>query len=209
VELTYGYSASSMISRTDYVRKDANGAVLSSNWYPYGYDRLARLSSETYQSSGGTEWSNSWSYDQYGNLAGTANASNNRLTAFAGNYDASGNQLLDANNGYQYDAQNLISQVTRRSDNAILGTYRYDALGRRMKKTRSTLESGETRTVSNAYVYGQKGEILMEYNRDSKPSYVRNDPVNLVDPDGRDWTIWEMRRLGRRCMFRLGPRAAG
>jgi RHS repeat-associated protein len=175
VELTYTYSSSGQITRIDNVTKGSSGNVLTSNWYTYAYDRLARLTSETYQSGNGTDWSNSWSYDRYGNLTGTADEANNRLTAFAGNYDAAGNQMLDANNSYQYDAQNLIKQVNRRSDNALLGTYRYDAMGRRVKKSWGYSDSGQTRTVSYSYVYGTKGEILAEYKKDSRPSYTYED----------------------------------
>jgi RHS repeat-associated protein len=149
--------------------------------YSYNYDRLGRLSSETRNSGNESvpgwtfDWTHSWAYDRYGNIAGTASEQNNRLTAYAGNYDASGNQLQDASNSYLYDANNLIRQATRISDSAVLGTYRYDALGRRVKKSRSYLDNGQIRTVTYSYIYGGGGEILEEYKKDSTTSTVYED----------------------------------
>ena len=104
--------------------------------YTYTYDRLWRLASETLQHYQDpywyTDWSNSWSYDRYGNLTGTANEATNRLTAYLSHYDAAGNLLQDSSNNYAYDARNLLKQANRQTDNNVLGTYRYDALGRRV-----------------------------------------------------------------------------
>jgi RHS repeat-associated protein len=148
--------------------------------YSYNYDRLGRLSSETRYSATQSipetlDWTHSWTYDRYGNITGTASDQNNRLTAYTSNYDASGNQLQDANNSYLYDANNLIRQASRNSDSAVLGTYRYDAMGRRVKKSRSYLENSQTRTVTYAYVYGAGGEILEEYKKDSTTGTVFED----------------------------------
>jgi RHS repeat-associated protein len=48
-------------------------------------------------------------------------------------------------------------------------------LGRRVKKSWSYQDNGQTRSVSYSYVYGAKGEILIEYKRDSTPSTVYED----------------------------------
>jgi RHS repeat-associated protein len=141
--------------------------------YSYSYDRLGRLTSEgsqygaidpqTLQFSGYPEWTHAWAYDQYGNLANTANAQTNRLIAYSNNYDNGGNQLQDSANAYAYDARNLIKQVTRLSDNQPLGTYAYDAFGRRAKKTWSYIATdGYGHDAVVRYLIGPKGEILGE-----------------------------------------------
>ncbi len=166
-DLNYSYTLSNRISRVDYTKKDAYGNSLESKWSTYGYDRLGRLSAETLQSANGTEWSSNWSYDRYGNVSGTANDQNNRLAAYASYYDQSGNQLQDAANSYLYNANSLIRQVNRTSDSALLGAYRYDALGRRVKKSWNYYYYGEQRSVSYSYVYGNGNEILAEYKVES------------------------------------------
>jgi len=48
--------------------------------------------------------------------------------------DANGNLTADATQAYDYDEANRLIRVTRLSDNAVLGEYSYDALGRRISK---------------------------------------------------------------------------
>jgi len=49
-------------------------------------------------------------------------------------YDANGNVLNDGSHTYAYDEENRLAQITRDSDSAVVGQYRYDALSRRVGK---------------------------------------------------------------------------
>ena len=48
--------------------------------------------------------------------------------------DANGNTSDDGTYLYNYDEENRLTQVTRKSDARVIGRYEYDALGRRIKK---------------------------------------------------------------------------
>jgi YD repeat-containing protein len=139
--LTYTYSLSNRITQIN----ETNTNLPDIN-HTFEYDRWGRLIAETGQ------FNHTWSYDRYNNHSGVANPANNRLLAFIDHYDAVGNQRWDASNSYDYDARNLMKQATRRSGSVLLGQYRYDSLGRKVKKTSS---GGNT-----AYIYGANGEIL-------------------------------------------------
>lgn len=86
-------------------------------------------------------------------------------------HDDNGNLRQDANFIYDYDEENCLILVTRRVDNAVVGEYQYDALGRRVVKranpagiltdthyfyddTRIIEEQDEFGTTQATYVYG-------------------------------------------------------
>jgi RHS repeat-associated protein len=131
----------------------------------YGYDALNRLNS----ASEGTAWTQTYSYDRFGNRAVTGyvpsgltpqslaafNAGNNRMVASL--YDAAGNQTADAQNRtFSYDAENR--QITF---NGTANQYFYDGDGRRVKKIDST---GTT-----VFVYNAGGQLIAEYHSDPVP----------------------------------------
>jgi RHS repeat-associated protein len=134
----------------------------------YGYDALNRLTSATE----GSNWSQSYGYDQYGNMwltgssgslpaqnlmpnsqSAYSTANNNRLAAAS--YDAAGNQLSYSTYAMTYDAENRQTQVY---DNASGSTfsYGYDGVGTRVSKT---LEG-----VTTQYVHDAFGNLAAEYS---------------------------------------------
>ena len=151
---TYTYTTAGRIAQRNYAD---NMGYNSTN--AYAYDRLGRLTSDYYSDNNWYQTTSSWSYDRYGNAAGLASSANNRLTAFASNYDNAGNLLQDTNNGYSFNAENRTIQAIRRSDGAQLGAYRYDALDRKVKVSWNL---GPNNYGSYVYIYGTHNEILQE-----------------------------------------------
>ena len=58
-------------------------------------------------------------------------------------HDSSGNITDDGSRLLAYDAMNRVKTITRKSDSAILGTYTYDAFGRRIQKVIADLGGGQ------------------------------------------------------------------
>ncbi|MGA1842502.1 MAG: RHS repeat-associated core domain-containing protein [bacterium] len=88
-------------------------------------------------------------------------------------HDNNGNLTDDAINTYEYDYENRLIKVTRKSDRAILGEYRYDALSRRFEKEVSgvvtsfvyddtrVIEERQDESVMAEYIYGSRiDEVL-------------------------------------------------
>jgi RHS repeat-associated protein len=135
-----------------------NGNVLSTTYaggglsytQNFGYDALNRLTT----SSEGASWSQTNSYDRYGNrsiLGGglTFNAANNRISTAGYVYDASGNLTNDTLHIYTFDAENKISKVD------AVSAYTYNGEGQRVRK----LVGENTR-----FVYGVGGQLVAEFN---------------------------------------------
>lgn len=146
------------------------GLSATSNGLPFtqafGYDALNRLTS----ASEGSAWSQSYNYDQYGNMwmpntsglptpaigpvAPTANAyvpasgppTNHNVNS---TYDAAGNLILFSSTAITYDANNL--QKTAGSN-----AYAYDGLGQRASRTVGT-------APATYYVYDAFGQLSAEY----------------------------------------------
>jgi len=53
-------------------------------------------------------------------------------------YDPNGNLIDDGNKTYDYNTENRLIKVTRKSDSQVLAQYKYDALGRRVSKSTAT-----------------------------------------------------------------------
>lgn len=137
----------------------------------FTYDSLNRIQSMT-ESAGASEgckpsssvstpYTLNWSVDPWGNR--TAQAPNQGSCSFsqvinaknqiaAGSYDAAGNLLGDGIHDYSYDAENRIQYV----DGGTIGTYVYDADGRRVAKSANS--------VITYYVYGLDGNVLTEFD---------------------------------------------
>ena len=118
----------------------------------FAYDSLNRLTTSSESSS----WSQTNSYDRYGNrwidLGGGNqslyfNTANNRITGSS--YDSAGNLLNDGLHAYTYDAENKIAKV----DN--VSAYKYDGEGQRVRKL-----VGE----NLRFVYGIGGQLIAEFS---------------------------------------------
>ena len=55
-------------------------------------------------------------------------------------WDANGNLTDNGTLKFEYNYKNVIRKVIRKSDSATLGTYKYDALGRRVEKDAGDVE---------------------------------------------------------------------
>jgi RHS repeat-associated protein len=115
----------------------------------YGYDDLARLTS----ANCGTAWSQTFSYDVFGNLTKSGsvnwqpgyNQLNNRYALAGTTYDANGNLTNDTFRAYVWDANGKPTSMGSK-------TMTYDAFGRMVEK----LDGG----VFNQFVYSPMGGLL-------------------------------------------------
>ena len=132
----------------------------------FGYDALNRLTS----ASEGSAWSQSYNYDQYGNMwmpntsglptpaIGSVAPTTNAYTApnvpvtnrnLNSTYDNAGNLTVFASANITYDANNL--QITAGSN-----AYAYDGLGQRVSRTVGS-------APATYYVYDAFGQLSAEY----------------------------------------------
>jgi RHS repeat-associated protein len=135
----------------------------------FGYDELNRLTT----SQEGSSWSQTNSYDRYGNRSVAGNlsfsATNNRITTAGYSYDAAGNLTNDSGQSFAFDAENKIKTVSGETD-----VYRYDGDGNRVRKNftygekvRMVYSGGQliaeydlsTGSLKKEYVYSAKGLI--------------------------------------------------
>jgi len=106
----------------------------------------------------------------------------NRITNPGFSYDAAGNMIAETGRTYQYDAENRMKTV----NNGAIGTYTYDADGRRVRKVAGSTttdyiydlagsvvaeKQGSTWTVGYIYVNGQ---LTAQY-KDSTTYFVHKD----------------------------------
>jgi RHS repeat-associated protein len=147
VDLVYNYGTTSNNGNVQSVTYAGGGL---SSTQSFGYDSLNRLT--TSQENNGSSWSQTNSYDQYGNrsIVGGAlsfDANTNRISGWS--YDAAGNLLNDGAHSYNFDAENKISKV----DN--VAAYTYDGEGQRVRKL-----VGE----NLRFIYGIGGQEIGEYD---------------------------------------------
>ena len=140
----------------------------------YRYDSLYRLTEAAEKTGSATNWSQTWSYDRYGNrigfaqdIAGNTNAPNptvdpntNRFNAGQNfGYDANGNVVSDVDplnslpRQFIFNGDNKQSEVKR--DGVTIGRYYYDGEGKRVKKV--------TDTETTVFVYSA-GKLVAEYS---------------------------------------------
>jgi RHS repeat-associated protein len=153
----------------------------------YTYDSIYRLvrfarqgeSEDTWQLDGANNWVS---------RKGVANQANNmnEYTSFAGApqlHDDNGNLVDDGTNRYQYDFANRLRKVIRKSDNAVIAVYRYDAYGRRNERivTNTAIFDDQVRYIydrwheieeqrvgsTQQYVYGRWIDELLTLDKDT------------------------------------------
>lgn len=105
-----------------------------------------------------------------------------------------GNLTEDALYKYAYDEENRLVEVTRKSDNEIVGTYLYDALGRRVVKwanpagvmtetryyyddARIIEEQDSASTVLATYVYGAYVDEVLTMDRGGQTYYYHPNAI--------------------------------
>ena len=111
-------------------------------------------------------------------------------------YDLNGNLIDDGNQLYEYDWENRLTAVRRKSDNALIAEYRYDPFGRRAKKF---VHIPEFRVVN--YLY-DGAQVIEERDGDFEP--VRrfvygpgiDEPVSIHDVTSGQTYFYQRDGLG-------------
>ncbi len=168
VELTELVSGSNVHYKYNYSATQDNGQILSQTDVvsgevtTYQYDTLQRLIKASATGDPSGAWSQSYTYDGFGNLNQVA-ASNapalsvaidtttNRIQTSA-SYDANGNMTGYAGSGYGYDIENRTIQASPSSGGTVL--YGYDTTNHRVYKG---LYNGSTYSGEEIYFYGAEG----------------------------------------------------
>ncbi len=173
------------------------GTSLNQN-QAYTYDALNRLKTAA-ESGSGAAWSQTYTYDRYGNRRVTAGASHgsnqaltpqstadiaaatNRLAGLNGvnavAYDAAGNLKADwSANAFKYDGDNRLVAFDAPLGTDSDTTYAYDGEGRRVRKV-----VGGSSGVATTYVYNVLGQLVAEFGGTApdRPGtrYLTPDPL--------------------------------
>ncbi|MBI4850185.1 MAG: RHS repeat protein, partial [Acidobacteria bacterium] len=185
----FSYSPSSFFSSIDYSRANSvssDGSNINSDFSVMSNE----LSSVFLAPITIANWSESYTYDRYGNrtqVDGTNSQSlsisstTNRIISAGYTYDNAGNLTADPSGKiYTYDAENRLINVFFNPQGPVLqpeSNYFYDANGWRVKKT-SVL--GTTR-----FVYNQDGSLLAEYDGGLNiPPVTSPTKENIYAPSG-------------------------
>lgn len=159
----------------------------------YKYDSLDRITEAKETVNGGQTWIQTFGYDRYGNRTSHAETVGSQAKAinevtlpavdvntnkFSNTtdyeFDAVGNLIRDIH-GRQFTFNGDNKQVeVRNSANEVVGEYKYDGLGKRIKK--------DTATEYVVFVYDGLGKLIGEYAADGPPaaptvSYTATDPL--------------------------------
>ena len=107
-------------------------------------------------------------------------------------HDDNGNLIDDNANTYEYDYENRLIKVTRKSDSVVLGEYRYDALSRRVKKESSgvvtsfvydsarVIEERQGGFVVADYVYGGWIDEVITMDRGGNTYYYHTNALGSI-----------------------------
>ena len=194
--LDYSYGASSNNGNV-LSQRIRVGTSLNQNQV-YTYDALNRLKTAG-ETGSGTAWSQTYTYDRYGNRRVTAGASHgsnqaltpqstadiaagtNRLAGTKGvntvAYDAAGNLKADwAANAFKYDGDNRLVAFDAPLGTDSDTTYSYDGEGRRVRKV-----VGGASGVTTTYVYNVGDQLVAEFGgtAPAQPGtrYLTPDPL--------------------------------
>ncbi len=157
----YNYSATQNDGRVSSITDVASGETIT-----YQYDTLKRLISAAGSGDPTGAWSQTFTYDGFGNLLQklgsnapnvnySVNPLNNRLTSSSAQYDLNGNLTSYTGGGtFVYDIENRITSSTSTSGGAA---YAYDSANQRVYKAKVT---GSTFSNEEVYLYGIDGKKL-------------------------------------------------
>lgn len=167
----------------------------------YGYDVISQLTSFRR----GTTIDKSYQFDLLGNRVKvlengvTTNYTSNNVNAytsitgglsFTPQYDDNGNMLNDDKHTYAYDFNNKLVSVDE-----TVGTYKYDALGRRIAKNNTLfyyvgdqVVEEVTDGVTTSYLYEDYQDGILLQFRDNKKYYYHSNHLNstlaITDENG-------------------------
>ena len=164
---------------------ELNGTFLTE---AFGYDHHDRLTGHDRNSVAYAAWqydlNGNWKYTDQNGLSEprtvTSDNEYNTIDSTVVSYDDRGNMTFDGTNDYTYDWANRLTQVS--SDGAVLASYTYDALNRRVTRT--------VGTVVTTFVYDSQS-VIEEYTASSLERIfiyadTLDDPV-LVEVNGQDY----------------------
>jgi RHS repeat-associated protein len=142
-------------------------------------------SSDTFQLDGVGNWM------RRNNAANQVNAMNEyeQIGGVSQRHDDNGNLTDDGRNRYEYDALNRLHRVTRKSDNAVVALYRYDAFNRRIERTVTNSNTLNERVL---YLYDGWQEVE-ERRGNTVQQYVYgmwiDEPLTLDRDDNNDGIV--------------------
>jgi RHS repeat-associated protein len=132
-------------------------------------------------------------------------------------YDAYGNLIDDGKQIYQYDYENQLIKVTRKSDSVVIASFTIDALNRRVKKTAGNvvteyiyddsriIEERVANDVRASYVYGNGLDEIIQMERDGSAVYFLTDAIGsvmaLTDAGGNLTETYQYDAYGRVRFF--------
>ena len=110
-------------------------------------------------------------------------------------YDDNGNLTDDGSNTYEYDYENRLIRVTRKSDSQVLAEFKYDALGRRVEKNdvvngiitkyyldgARVIEEQESGSTTAIYVYGDGIDELLQMQKGGATYYYHPNSLGSID----------------------------
>jgi RHS repeat-associated protein len=144
-------------------RKDATGTAIAGR--SYNYDPIGNRLGSAFDGGGTTTY--------LPNLLNQYQAVTRGATTTNPLHDLDGNLVNDGSKVYVWDAENRLSEVRRASDNALIASYRYDYMSRRIQKKTTTAApqgAGETlfhydgwNLLAEYEVDGTSLEILRTY----------------------------------------------
>ena len=183
----FSYNGSGRISQiTESPRESVAPSPVSR--FTYSYDEIGRLTSAVKSTTTDdvhwtTDWTNSLTYDRYANMLTNqlvpgstttlaVNAANNRLSSYTTGqgttsvgYDLAGNMTTEGTKSYTFDGAGRLKSMT--GPGGTQGTYRFDAMGRRVKRTWNYSDPWGTRSGSAIYIHGPSDELLVEYKNET------------------------------------------
>jgi len=116
------------------------------------------------------------------------NAGNNRLNSFTENqvtvpttYDLAGNMLTQGSKNFVYNASGKLSSMN--SPGGVYGVYRYDAFGRRIKKSYAYQVQSGMLTGSIISIYGARSELLADYQDETSGIGTTTTRTNYINDD--------------------------
>jgi hypothetical protein len=172
----YTYTVNNLGQRTAVATTGSAFGGSPANW-TWGYNAKGEVSSATHGSVSGRNAA--WTFNDIGNRLTQSVGAAPAVTSYTANllnqyttighptpstetpvHDLDGNLIQDATKKYVWDAENRLKQVLRASDDAVIATYAYDHLGRRVRKTTTSLAPQGAEDVA----YGYDGwNVVVDY----------------------------------------------
>lgn len=193
----YTYTVNALGQRTAVATTGSAFGASPADW-TWGYNVKGEVTSATH--AGVTSRNATWTFDDIGNRLTQSAGIVPDVTSYTANLlnqyttvshpapstetpvlDLDGNLIEDANKKYVWDAENRLKQVLRASDDALIASYQYDHLGRRVRKTTTAL--APQHTSDTAYSY-DAWNVIAEYSIVSGAAFLSRTRTWGMDLSG-------------------------